>query len=689
MQHANNPVDWYPWGSGSEAFEKARKEDKPIFLSIGYSTCHWCHVMAHESFEDEEVAKLMNEVFVSIKVDREERPDIDAVYMSVCQAMTGSGGWPLTIIMTPDKKPFFSATYIPKRSKYGRIGMLELIPRIKQLWLHKREELLKSAEKVTDALKSTLKGEIGEDLDEKTLKMAYDELENRFDEQDGGFSDAPKFPTPHNMLFLLQYWKRTENQKALHMVEKTLQKMRLGGIYDHVGFGFARYSTDYFWLVPHFEKMLYDQALLIMAYTEAYLATKKKEYEKTAREIISYVLRDMTSPDGGFYSAEDADSENEKGEMVEGQFYLWKIEEIEELFDKEESELVIKIFNAKKGGNFLEQATGQKTGENILHMEKPLNEIAGDLKIPVEELQQKIELIREKLFGIREKRPRPHKDDKILTDWNGLMISALSKAARIFDDSEHAKLAEKALNFIFNKMRRSDGRLLHRFRDGQAAILGNLNDYSFMIWGCLEMYETSFDARYIKIALELNQDLLVHFWDEKYGGFYFTPNDGEELLFRQKEIYDGAIPSGNSVSMLNLLRLNRITGNPEFEEKALQIGRAFSSQVKRIPSAHAQLMVALDFAIGPSFEIVISGDSRAEDTKEMIRILRNEFMPNKIVILNPTEQEFPEIFQYVDYIKNQKSIGGKTTAYVCSNFACKTPTTDLNKMIELLKLDKN
>ncbi|NVM01792.1 MAG: thioredoxin domain-containing protein [Candidatus Helarchaeota archaeon] len=686
LQHAYNPVQWYPWGD--EAFEKARKENKPIFLSIGYSTCHWCHVMEKESFEDQDVAKLMNEVFVSIKVDREERPDIDKVYMTICQAITGSGGWPLTIIMTPDKKPFFAGTYIPKRGRFGRIGMLELIPRIENFWINKREELKKSADKISVAVQDVSNKMKGEKLGKNTLNIAYKELESRFDEKEGGFSGAPKFPTPHNILFLLRYWKRSSNKKALWMVEKTLQSMRLGGIFDHIGFGFHRYSTDFFWLVPHFEKMLYDQALLLMAYTEAFQVTKKKEYEKTAREILTYVLRDMTSPEGGFYSAEDADSKDEEGNMVEGKYYLWRMKEIEKKLESVEKDMIINIFNIKKGGNFLEQATGEKTGENILHLKKSISDLATDLNISKDELEMCLEKIRLKLFNIRENRSHPHKDDKILTDWNGLMIAALAKAARILDEPEYVKKAEKAIKFIENKMIRSDGRLLHRYRDGQTAILANLDDYAYLIWGCLELYETTFNLKYIKLALDFNKDLLEHFLDSVGGGFYFTPDDGEELLLRQKEIYDGALPSGNSVAMLNLLRLGRITGNSDYEDKAAKIGIAFSRKIMEMPSAYTQLMVALDFAIGPSYEVVIAGNSKGDDTEAMIKAIRNHFIPNKVIILNPTEQKTPEIFQFVEFIKSQSSIEGKATAYVCSNYLCKTPTIKIDKMLELLEVTK-
>jgi uncharacterized protein YyaL (SSP411 family) len=678
-QHAHNPVDWHPWGP--EAFERAQRENKPIFLSIGYSTCHWCHVMAHESFEHPEVARLMNETFVSIKVDREERPDIDNVYMSACQAMTGSGGWPLSIIITPDKRPFFAATYIPRESRFGLIGMMELIPRIKELWATRRGEALSLSSKIAAVLQQTSQDTAGEELDETTLELTYEQLAKRFDGQHAGFSDAPKFPTPHNLLFLLRYWKRRDNKTALDMVEKTLQAMRRGGIYDHVGFGFHRYSTDSQWLVPHFEKMLYDQAMSAMAYTEAYQATGKEDYEKTAREIFTYVLRDITAPEGGFYSAEDADSEGE-----EGKFYLWTQEEVRQALGNEELDFVAEVFNIEKDGNFAEQATGRRSGVNILHVKKSLGELASDLNLSQHDLQKHLEVIRQKLFAYREKRVHPMKDDKILTDWNGLMIAALAKGAQAFDEPEYAQAACRAADFILGNMRKADGRLWHRYRDGQAGIEANLDDYAFLVWGLIELYEAIFKARHLGVALELTGDMVRHFWNEDGGGLYLVPDDGESLLVRKKEIYDGAIPSGNSVAMLNLLRLGRMTANSDLEEKAAKIGRAFSGSVKQLPSAHTQLMVALDFGIGPCYEVVIAGNAKAEETKAMVKALRTRFLPTKVVLLNPGEQKSPEIAQLAEFTRNQSSIGGKATAYVCLNYNCKLPTTDINKMLELLNV---
>jgi uncharacterized protein YyaL (SSP411 family) len=679
LQHAHNPVDWYPWGP--EAFARAQGENKPIFLSIGYSTCHWCHVMAHESFEHPEVARLMNGAFVSIKVDREERPDIDSVYMSACQVMTGSGGWPLSIIMTPDKKPFFVATYIPRESRFGLIGMMELIPHIRELWTTRRGEALSLSNEIAAVIQQTSQDTPGEKLDEATLELTYEQLAKRFDKQHAGFSSAPKFPTPHNLLFLLRYWKRGGNQAALEMVEKTLQTMRRGGIYDHIGFGFHRYSTDSQWLVPHFEKMLYDQAMLAMAYTEAYQATEKEDYGKTAREIFTYVLRDMTATEGGFYSAEDADSEGE-----EGKFYLWTQEEVRQVLGTEEADFIAKVFNIEKDGNFAEQATSRKSGVNILHLRKTLGELASDLNMSRQDLQAHLEVIRQKLFAYREKRIHPMKDDKILTDWNGLMIAALAKGAQAFDEPEYAKAACRASDFILGKMRKPDGRLWHRYRDGQAGVQANLDDYAFLVWGLIELYEAIFNARYLEVALELTSDMVRHFWDQYGGGLYLTPDDGESLFIRKKEIYDGAIPSGNSVAMLNLLRLGRMTATSDLEEKAAKISSAFSESVKQLPSAHTQLMVALDFGIGPCYEVVIAGNVKAEDTKSMVKALRTRFFPNKVVLLNPDKRESSEIAKLAEFTKNQSSIGGRATAYVCLNYNCKLPTTDIDKMLQLLNV---
>jgi len=593
--------------------------------------------------------------------------------------MTGTGGWPLTVILTPDKKPFFAATYVPRESRFGLEGLTELIPRIRDVWATRRAEALSLSDRVTGLLRQTPQGTAGEDLDEATLKLAYEQLAGTFDEQHGGFSRAPKFPTPTNLLFLLRYWKRSGDATALDMVEKTLQAMRRGGIYDHVGFGFHRYSTDSQWLLPHFEKMLYDQAMVAMAYIEAYQATRKQDYRKTAREIFTYVIRDMTGSEGGFFSAEDADSEGE-----EGKFYLWTQEQIREALGDGEADLVNKVFNVQKDGNFTVEATGKKSGASILHLKKPLDDIASDLNLSSQEFQARLNAARQRLFSYRDKRVHPMKDDKVLTDWNGLMIAALAKGAQAFDDPRYAELACSAADFILGSMRKANGRLWHRHRGQWTSVDANLDDYAFLVWGLIELYEATFDATHLRFALELTDDMVKHFWDKDGGGLYLVPDDGEALLVRKKDIHDTALPSANSVAMLNLLRLGRMTGNPELEERAAKLGRALSGSVKESPAAYTQLMVALDFAIGPSYEVVIAGKPRAEDTEAMARELRTRFLPNKVVLLNRSGRKPSEIAELAQFTKNQSSIGGKATAYVCVNHGCKSPTTDMNEMLELL-----
>ncbi|KJR41638.1 protein of unknown function DUF255 [Candidatus Magnetoovum chiemensis] len=676
LQHAKNPVDWYPWCE--EAFDQAKKQGKPIFLSIGYSTCHWCHVMEKECFEDDEVAQLMNSAFISIKLDREERPDIDNVYMTIAQMMTGRGGWPLTIIMTPDKKPFFAATYIPKHSRFGMMGMLELTPHIKRLWENKKYELLNVSEKVYNRLNDISTHQTsGKGVKEDTLHKAYENLSKSYDEQYGGFNEAPKFPSPHNFLFLLRYFNKTSNDKALEMVVNSLKHIRLGGMCDHIGFGFHRYSTDRQWLVPHFEKMLYDQALLAIAYTEAYQATGKTLFMETACEIFTYALRDMRDGEGAFYCAEDADSEG-----IEGKFYVWSSEEIEKLLTPQEAQIAQTIFNVKKTGNYHDEATGNHSSNNILHLQKPLNEISNDLNIPLTDLKNSLNNIREKLFIERKKRPHPHKDDKILTDWNGLIIAALSIGARVYDNPLYMDAALKAANFILNNMTTKDNTLLHRFRQGSADIAGMVDDYAFFIWALIELYESTFDVKFLKKALELTDRQLESFWDNENGGLYLSKKE-EEVLIRQKEAYDAAVPSGNSVSMLNLLRLAKITGRHDYEEKASKISQAFSNAVNQTPTAFTYLLCAIVFAIEPSYEIVITGQTASKNTKEMLRALRTHFIPNKVTLFKQENKINQDIEEIVKYIETYQPINNKTTAYICSNYTCNEPTNDISKIIEL------
>ncbi len=677
LQHAANPVDWHPWNE--EAFQKAKNMDKPVFLSIGYSTCHWCHVMEHESFEDPQVASLINENFIPIKVDREERPDLDQIYMAVCQAVTGTGGWPLTIILTPDREPFFAGTYFPKETRFGRTGLMELIPKLAELWQNKRGELLESADQIVSFLRQDNQPASGE-LEKEIFDKAYQQLSGRFDSLQGGFGSAPKFPSAHNLIFLLRYWHHSGQDHALEMVEKTLQKMRLGGIFDQVGFGFHRYSTDPNWLLPHFEKMLYDQAMLVMAYVEAYQATGKNEYAQTAREILTYVLRDMTSPEGGFYSAEDADSEGE-----EGLFYLWTPAEFREYLGDKGSDLFINLLNLKEGGNFTDEATKTKTGQNIIYLKKSLVEISQEIDLSENQLIELWNKTRQMLFDNREKRIHPLKDDKILTDWNGLMIAACAKAASVLEEPLYALAAKNAADFIWDRLRAEDGKLLKRYRDGEAGLPAHLDDYAYLVWGFLELYEAVFDPVYLKRAIDLNQMMLSEFWDDQNGGLFFTAEGQADLIVRKKEIYDGAVPSGNSIAAFNLLRIGRMTASPELEEKARLIGSAFSNQVAPTPMGYTQLLSAMIFALGSTFEVVITGNPEGDDTKSMLDALNRTYIPNKVTLFRPIGEKGSIIEGLAEYTANQNSIDGKATAYVCKNYTCSAPTTDINEMLNLLQ----
>ncbi|SMO90401.1 thioredoxin domain-containing protein [Melghirimyces algeriensis] len=668
LQHAHNPVDWYPWDEA--AFEKAKQEDKPIFLSIGYSTCHWCHVMERESFEDDEVAHLLNREFVSIKVDREERPDVDHIYMTVCQALTGHGGWPLTVIMTPEKEPFFAGTYYPKKAVQGRPGLMDILEQVAQTWKDEREKVLDVGKKITRAVQTQLKvTESGEIAQEEQME-AYRQFKSSYDPQYGGFGQAPKFPRPHDFLFLLRYWKEQDEPFALSMVEHTLDAMRRGGIYDHIGYGFARYSVDKQWLVPHFEKMLYDNAMLAVAYLEAYQATNDESYAITAREIFTYVLRDMTSSEGGFYSAEDADSEGE-----EGKFYVWTPEEVKDVLGEEEGTLFCEYYDITPHGNF------EKKKSIPNRIDQSLEGFASRKELSETELQKRLEESRQKLFQAREGRVHPHKDDKILTSWNGLMIAALGKGARVLGEEKYAQAAEKAAEFILTKLRNEKGRLLARYRDGEAGILGYVDDYAFLVWGLIELYEATFRPTYLRSALELTHDMLDLFADQEEGGLYFTGKDGEALLTRTKEIYDGATPSGNSVASLNLARLARITGDPELRDEADRQIQAFAGSVSRAPMAFSFFLTAVQFFQGKPKEIVIAGPSGERETEGMLRYVQKKFMPEAVLLFNP-EGEGEELTQLVPFVAEQQPADGRATAYVCENYACKTPATTLQELME-------
>jgi len=676
LQHAYNPVEWFPWNE--EAFISAKNSEKPIFLSIGYSTCHWCHVMEKESFEDEEVAKLMNDAFISIKVDREERPDIDGIYMSACQMITGSGGWPLTVVMTPDKKPFFVGTYFPKHNRFNRIGMLELIPKLKEIWHNRKEDVIQSANEITLSLNKQYQFLDLTIINESILEKAFNDLSGNFDKIYGGFGKAPKFPSPHTLSFLLSYYSLFKKPEALMMVEKTLIKMRSGGIYDHIGYGFARYSTDQQWLVPHFEKMLYDQAMLLMVYSETYSITKNEFYKKTASEIIEYILRDMTHADGGFYSAEDADSEGE-----EGKFYLWYASELRDILGKELSDFACDFFNVSENGNWVDESTGIRNGTNILHLNDSSDNQSTETKISPQELEQKVDFTRKKLFEYREKRIHPLKDDKILTDWNSLMISALARSYKVFRKKEYLNAAENSYKFISKYLQDERGKLKHRFRGGTSGLQAHLDDYAFFINASLDLYVSTFNIEYLDNAIKLNKILIEEFWDNDHGGFFFSSVYNEILITRQKEVYDGAIPSGNSVALLNLIRLSGLTGNKEYEEKISQMIKYFSGYISRSPSSFAMFMQGLVLYFNPAKQIVIRCKQIDENIEEALLLIRN--IPNMnytIIVKNDNNSDRIELL--IPFTKSMHLVNNNPTFYVCQNYVCNLPVNSIEDLRKLL-----
>lgn len=676
LQHAHNPVDWYPWGE--EAFAKAQAENKPIFLSVGYSTCHWCHVMERESFEDSEVAKLLNDHYVAIKVDREERPDIDALYMSVCQALTGSGGWPLTVLLTPEKKPFYAGTYFPKRQMFGRIGLMDVLEQIHTKWEQDGEALNKLGDDLLDELHTLDRKNAYNSADvdggipgDELLHEAYELYRRQFDEEYGGFGNAPKFPSPHNLSFLLAYSQLHNQPEALRMVEKTLESMYRGGMYDHVGFGFSRYSTDREWLVPHFEKMLYDNALLGNVYLEAFQITGKPLYAEIAEQIFTYVLRDMTSPEGAFYSAEDADSEG-----VEGKFYVFSRDEIEEALGLEDMHSYCHVYGITPEGNF--------EGANIPNLLQGLpEEMAERMGMNPLGLRTRMEEWRGKLFEYREQRIHPLKDDKVLTSWNGLMIAALAQGAKALQKPEYAKAAEAAANFIWDKLRREDGRLLARYRDGESAIPAYVDDYAFLIWGLSELYEATGQAVYLERALILKDGLLELFHDSEGGGFFFTGHDGEALPIRSKELYDGAIPSGNSVAAKLLWKLSVIAQDVELKGIAERTAAVLSSAAAEYPPGYAMYLQAHLAMASGGREWVLSGKKEDPALHGMLAQVQQAYLPDAALIVN-WEGDSEGILRLLPHLADKPAIRGDATAYVCRNFACRAPVTNMEAVRELL-----
>ena len=656
LQHADNPVHWYAWGD--EAFDLARSLDKPIFLSIGYSSCHWCHVMEEESFEDPEVAELLNEVFICIKVDREERPDVDAVYMRYALALSGRGGWPLSIIMTPEGKPFFAATYIPKYSSQGMAGMLDLIPAVSREWNDNRGQIDSLSLQIADLTTLSTNPTSVSGISSGAIENCYLSFESSFDSINGGFGTAPKFPSPHSILFLLRYWKNTGNNHALEIAAETMTAIRAGGIYDQLGFGLHRYSTDCRWLVPHFEKMLYDQAMFVLASVEMYQATNDAVFKEMANSTIQYVLESMTSPEGAFYSSEDADS----GEG-EGEFYVWTIEEIELLLNSEIAAEVIAFWGMTLEGNFTEQ--GQiSDGKNILYVSRE--------SLALNNSDSWLEEARPILLNARENRPRPFRDEKILTDWNGLMIASLARAALVLDRPELLDASEKAFAFITNQMAVSAYKLTHSWMGNRRGADGFLDDYAFMIRASLELYATTLNMYYLEYAISLQNELDTHF-AAPGGSYYFTADYGDRMVPRIIESYDGAIPSGNSIELWNLVELWKLTGESQYHDSAIAIENSSLSSVVSSPSGYAMMLSSSLVSSSTSVEVVITGEKNNPVVREMINTLNGGYNPNRTILLVENSNQAPPWIP--DNINFELP-----SAYVCSNGACHLPVRSASEL---------
>jgi uncharacterized protein len=664
LQHAHNPVDWYPWGE--EAFAKARRENKPIFLSIGYSTCHWCHVMERESFEKEDVAKVLNSHFVSIKVDREERPDVDKIYMTFVQATTGGGGWPLNVFLTPDLKPFFGGTYWPPESRRGQPGFVQVLEMIEQAWRDKRDQIVANSEELYGKLDAFAKRAAPDqvELTANVLREAGLQLKSGYDAVNGGFGNAPKFPTPSYVSFLLHYGVRFQDDEAVRMVTHTCQAMAAGGIYDQLGGGFSRYSVDAKWLVPHFEKMLYDNAQLVELYLNAYQTSGDKKLAAVARDILRYVLRDMTHPEGGFYSAEDADSEGH-----EGKFYCWTKKQMAEALTPKEFEVAARYFGVTDDGNFLDHSHPEPLpNQNVLHV--------ADSKLSPEE-KDLLESARTKLFQIRSKRIRPHLDDKILASWNGLMLGAMARASVVLDDPTYRAAAEKNLAFLQSKLWDPASKTLyHRWRDGQRDSTQLQESYAFLLGGVLDLYEATLRPAHLEFALELAESMIERFYDREQGGFWQSPEATKDLILRVKEDYDGAEPSGNSVAILSLLRLSALTGREDFKATAEKTLNLFGERLRTMPQAAPYMLLSLDYDLESPKRLVLAGDPQSELGRKLLLAAHSVYQRNKVVLgtAGPVEP-----FARTLTMKDEKA-----TAYLCTGTACLPPTHDPAKVKQLL-----
>ncbi len=700
LQHAHNPVDWYPWGA--EALERARRENKPIFLSIGYSACHWCHVMERESFENESIAEVLNERFVSIKVDREERPDLDEIYMNATMiANQGQGGWPMSVFLTPDQRPFFAGTYFPPQSLYGRPGFKDVLLRISELWQNDRRQIDQYASNLAGAVRDFVQLEkLDEIIPQEAVTHVVSGLARAFDRNTGGLlsGSTNKFPPSMAMSLMLRAYHRSTFPAAqsgptasapsatapagsaqprtelLELVELTLDHMARGGIYDHLGGGIARYSTDPEWLVPHFEKMLYDQALVSSIYLEAFQITRNTRWAEVGTDIFDYVLRDLRSPEGGFYSARDADSES-----VEGKFYVWSRREVLDILGQRAGELFCSYYDVSEAGNW--------EGHNILNVPRDLETVARLNGIAPEELREVLTDARKKLLAVREQRVPPHRDDKVLTSWNGLMIASLARGGRVTGQHAYVDAAARAADFILTHMSR-DGRLLRTWRDGKAHIGGYLDDYAFFTEGLIELYEATFEDRWLAEAIRLTDDMITHFWDSDGGAFYFTANDAEPLLVRTKDTRDSAIPSGNSVALLNLLRLATMLDRKDYLARAQATLRAFAGNVQRSPFGFDRLLAAVDWHHAPRREVVIAGARRDPDTQALLRAVNQVYDPYRVVLWtdgSPETAHADEREARVPLLAGKVTIQGRPAAYVCRNYTCRRPITDAGELIRELQ----
>ncbi|MBN1855483.1 MAG: thioredoxin domain-containing protein [Dehalococcoidia bacterium] len=673
LQHAGNPVDWYPWSE--EAFEKARREDKPVFLSIGYSSCHWCHVMEEESFSQAGVAELLNASFIPVKVDREERPDVDQAYIAMSQRMTGSAGWPLNVIATPEGWPFYIGTYIPKESRPGMIGMIDLLPAVAGYWVdgNKRDELLESAKKIVDATQAMLTPEREGTFAPEVHARAVKELADAYDSVNGGFGVAPKFPTPTRLAYLLRSWRETGDTASLEMITVTLDHMRHGGIYDHVGSGFHRYSVDQSWSVPHFEKMLYDQAQLAEVYVDAYLATGNQAYADTARDVLNYVLQRLTGPNGAFYGTEDADSAGK-----EGVYYLWSGRQLASVLS--EIELSVLLTAA---GIMRDDTTGDEA-RFVLGLVNGTETVAAELEMSEQQVETNLRSALTRLREERLKREPPGLDDKISADWNGLAIAAFAKAGRALGAPDLIAAAERAAAFVLKELVSEEGRLLHSYRDGEASVPGMLEDYAFMVYGLLELYQASHQYTYLQSAVKLNADMLSLFWDQDKGGFFQTGSDAEQLVVRIKPSFDGALPSGNSAASMNCARIARLTSDPEMDEVVDRLFASLSVLVDRSPSLYTHLLLGHRLRYGDVFVTIVVGEADGEDTKALLNVLDGVYAPANLVVYVPTGEAHDDLLQMVPVARNHSLLDGHAGAYVCDREMCASPTSNPEELRALL-----